>query len=77
MANDLGNTALLNRPGVDMLNLSATYRLPGDHWEVSVGGTNVLDERYIVTGQNQGGVAAIYGTYNDPSEWFATLRASY
>ena len=77
LSNDLGNTALLNRPGIDMLGVSGTYRLPGDHWEVTVGGTNLLDERYIVTGQNQGGVAEIYGTYSEPSQWYATLRASY
>ena len=28
----------------------------------------------IVFGQNQGGLANIYGTYNEPAEWYATLR---
>jgi iron complex outermembrane receptor protein len=75
--NDLGNTELLKRDAVDMLNVSATYMFPNDKFEISVGGTNVLDERYIVTGQFQGGVSNIYGTYSDPAMWYATLRARY
>ena len=75
--NDLGNTELLARPTSDMINASATYRLPGDKYSLTVGVTNLTNERNIITGQYQGGVSNIYGTYNDPREWYATLRASY
>jgi iron complex outermembrane receptor protein len=75
--NDLGNTELLARPTSDMVNASVTYRLPGDKYSLTVGATNLTDERNIINGQFQGGVANIYGTYNDPREWYATLRASY
>ena len=75
--NDLGNTELLARPTSDMLNASVTYRLPGDKYSISVGGTNLTNERNLITGQYQGGVSNIYGTYNDPRMWYATLRAAY
>ena len=75
--NDLGNTELLARPTSDMVNASATYRLPGDKYSITFGVTNLTDERNIITGQYQGGVSNIYGTYNDPREWYATLRAAY
>ena len=75
--NDLGNTPELKRPPTDMLDASVTYRLPGDKYSVSVGGTNLTDERNIISGQNQGGIAEVFGVYNAPREWYATLRAEY
>ena len=75
--NDLGNTALLERPATDSVNASMTYKAPGDHWELTVGATNLTDERYVVTGQNQGGVAVVFASYSEPREWFATARFRY
>jgi len=75
--NDLGNTPLLRRPSLDEVNMSGTYKAPGDHWELTVGVTNLTDQRYVVTGQNQGGVAVVFATYNRPREWFATLRTHF
>ena len=75
--NDLGNNPLLKRPATDNLNLSATYRAPMGHWELTVGGTNLTNQRYIVTGQVQPAVSATYGTFSDPAEWYATVRFRY
>ncbi len=74
LANDLGNTALLIRDSTNIVNASVTYRAPDDKWELALGGTNLSDERYIVSGQNQGGVAVIDAVYSRPREWFATIR---
>jgi iron complex outermembrane recepter protein len=74
--NDLGNEELLKRDATDVVNASITYAAPDDKWSVSIGGTNLTDERYIVSGQNQGGVAVIDAVYSRPREWFATFRAS-
>ena len=72
--NDVQNTPELARDPTHMLNASMTYEAPSGNWEVVVGGTNLTDERFIVTGVNQGGIQIIYGSYNRPREWFATLR---
>jgi iron complex outermembrane recepter protein len=74
MATDFGNTQLLMRGAVNIVNASATFKTGGDHWELVLGGTNITDTRYIVVGQNQGGIAQISGTYNAPREWYATVR---
>lgn len=71
--NDTERTYLLRRPSTDMLNLSATYRAPSGKWDLSVGGTNVTDDRYVVTGLAQLSIGPIYGTYNAPAEWYAKL----
>jgi iron complex outermembrane receptor protein len=72
--NDTENTPLLERPTTDMLNASATYVSPDDHWEFVVGGTNLTNDRYLITGQNQVAGGVTYGTYNHPVEWYATLK---
>jgi iron complex outermembrane recepter protein len=72
--NDLGNNEDLKREATDVVNASLTYRAPGDQWEFVVGGTNLTDDRYIVTGQLQGGTIRMTKSYSRPREWFATLR---
>jgi iron complex outermembrane receptor protein len=72
--NDIGNTWQLARPAMSLVNASATYQAPDGQWEFAVGGLNVTDKRYIVSGQNQGGVAVIDASYNAPREWYATVR---
>ena len=59
-----------------MANASITYAAPEDRWQFVLGVTNLTDERYLVTGQNQPAVQAIYGTYSRPREWFATVKVS-
>ena len=74
--NDLGNTELLKRDATSMVNASLTYGVADDRWQVSVGGTNLSDERYIVSGQNQGGVQVVDAAYNRPREFFVTIRVN-
>lgn len=75
--NDTENTVLIARGATDMLNTSVTYREPGEHWELSIGGTNLLNERYLTTGQNQVAGGVTYGTYSRPVEWYATARVKF
>jgi iron complex outermembrane recepter protein len=72
--NDIGNTWQLARPNMSLFNASITYKAPGRAWEFAVGGTNLSDKRYVVSGQNQGGVAVIDASYNPPRQYYATLR---
>ena len=75
--NDIGNTAELTRPPTDQLNASVTFKAPGDHWQVVVGGTNLTNDRYVVSGQWQGAISVIDAVYSSPTEWYATFRYRY
>lgn len=75
--NDTENSLLIKRPATDMLNASITYREPGEKWSISVGGTNLTDDRYLTTGQNQVAGGVTYGTYSRPREWYATARVKF
>ena len=75
--NDIGNVAELTRPHTNIINASVTYKGPKDHWELSVGGTNLTNQRYVVSGQWQGAISVIDAVYSDPTEWYATFRFHY
>ncbi len=71
--NNVERTLVLNRPGVSILNASISYRDPEDHYTVTVGGTNLTNERYVTSGSAIPAFGAIIGSYNRPSEWYARL----
>ncbi len=77
LKNDTEGTFLLDRPSTDVINASLTYQEPNDHWNVTVGGTNVTNDRYFTTGQAQLAGGQIYGTYNRPAEWYARLGVKF
>jgi iron complex outermembrane receptor protein len=77
MYNDSFNTTLLKRPDTDIINANATFIAPGDRYEVTVGGTNITDQRYLTTGNEDASSGLIYGTYNAPAEWYVTLRGKF
>jgi outer membrane receptor protein involved in Fe transport len=64
---------LLSRPNVSMIDASASYVSPCGKATLTVGGTNITDKRYITTGQPQFAGGVVFGTYNAPREWYATL----
>jgi len=43
----------------------------------TVGGTNLTDKRYITTGQPQIAGGVVFGTYDAPAQWYATLGMKY
>jgi iron complex outermembrane recepter protein len=64
---------VLNRPSVSLLNASVAYSDPGDHYTITIGGTNLTDKRYIASGTAIPAFGAIVGSYNRPTEWYARL----
>jgi len=77
MFNDSVNTSLLRRPDTDIVNASVTYMSPHDRYEITVGGTNITDDRYLITGNEDTTDSIIYGTYDAPAEWYITARAKF
>ncbi len=71
--NDTERTYLLSQPTTNMLGASLSYVAPSGRYRLTVGGTNLLDERFVTNGLAQLGGGLIYGTYNRPVEWYAKL----
>jgi iron complex outermembrane receptor protein len=77
MYNDAPNTALLHRPSVDNLNAAIHYFSPEERYQLTLGGTNLTDERYIVVGSVNGAEGETVGTFSRPREWYLTLRINF
>jgi iron complex outermembrane recepter protein len=77
MFNDVQNTPLLGRPDVDMVNASTSIATASGRVTFTLGGTNLTDKRYVSTGQPQIAGGVIFGTYNPPRQWYATLGMKY
>jgi iron complex outermembrane receptor protein len=75
--NDTERTFLLQREATDLLNGSIAYKEPNDHWDITLGMTNITKERYLVTGQAQIAGGQFYGTYSRPREWYAKLGLKF
>ena len=65
--NDSLNTANLKRPSVDNWNAAIRYVSPEGKYEFAVGGTNLSDERYLVTGSINEAAGEHVGTYSRPT----------
>ena len=77
MWNDSLGTYLLDRKATQIVNASVTYKAPGGMWDLTAGGTNLTNERYIITGQSNLAAGVISGTYNRPAEWYARLGVKF
>lgn len=75
--NNTENTPTLLRSQVNLVNASLIYENASDRWSVTLGGTNLNDERYLTTGQFQPGGGLIYGTYSRPEEWYVKLSVKF
>jgi iron complex outermembrane receptor protein len=76
MENDSLNTVNLHRPSSENLNAAIRYQSPEQKYEVVVGGTNLTDDRYLVTGSVNEAAGEHVGTYNPPRQWYVTLRVN-
>ena len=77
MWNDSLGTYLIMRKASDVVNASATYKPMDGQWELTVGGTNLTNNRYIVTGDANETAGLISGTYNRPAEWYARIGVKF
>lgn len=76
LKNDTEGYFLLMRPATDIINASIQYKA-AENWGLTFGGTNLTDERYLVTGQAQFAGGQAYGTYSRPREWYARLNVNF
>ncbi len=77
LAKDAENTPELIQGAYTLLSASVTVAEPDDAWAVSLGVTNLGDERYLVTGNYNPSVGTVYGVFNRPREWYARVRFSF
>jgi iron complex outermembrane recepter protein len=77
VALDNTNSLFLRQPAVGLLSASVGWMSADELWRVALGGTNLSDERYLVTGAFNGAGGLAEGLYGRPREWYLSLRRSF
>ena len=77
MYNDVEDTEMIARRKTDVLGASSGLTSADGKRTLTIGATNLTDQRYLTTGQAQYAGGVVYGSYNPPREWFATLDFKY
>jgi len=75
--NNAQRTYLLQRQASDIVNASIGYTPRDEQWSITLGGTNLTDERVLTTGNENVAAGAIFGTYNRPREWYVRVGAKF
>jgi iron complex outermembrane receptor protein len=77
MFNDAPNTPLLARPATDNVAAAIHYISPEGTYQLTLGGTNLTDDRYLTVGSVNGAEGETVGTYNPPRQWYLGLRMKF
>lgn len=72
---EFSNDPALFQEGYGILGASVTYLSPDEHWELTVGGTNLTDEAYIISGETSSEYSRAF--VSRPREWYARLRFQF
>ena len=56
------------------MNATLSYGAQDGQWLVTLGGENLTDKRYLLSGNNNTGVGVISGTYNTPRMWYLGVK---
>ena len=71
------NVERLHQGSYDILNMSLSWESVGGHWLATVGGTNLLDKIYIVSGLDYPGTGVTAAAPSRPAEWYARLKYTF
>jgi iron complex outermembrane receptor protein len=75
---DVLNSAIGHDDGVALLGARITYLTPSRNWQISLFGTNLSDERYIINTSNTlGSLGTGENSYGRRREWGVSLRADF
>lgn len=71
--NNVEGTIFLNRPSTTVVNASLIYSAPDDRYSLTIGGTNLTNDRYVTSGSSIPASGVVAGTYSRPREWYARV----
>ena len=71
------NEILLRQDAYNILNMSLSWESVDERWLATVGGTNLLDEVYIVSGLDYDGTGITAASPSRPLEWYVRLRYTF
>jgi iron complex outermembrane recepter protein len=77
MYNDVENTPIIERRATNIVDARVSLASADDKITLTLGGTNLTDDRYLTTGNVNVAAGDAVGYYSAPREWYATLAVKY
>ena len=71
------NEMILRQDSYDILNVSLSWESVDRHWLATLGGVNLLDEIYMVSGIDHNGTGITAASPSRPLEWFFRLKYTF
>ena len=75
--NNVERVIALLRPSTDIFNASIGYTDPSDRYSLTLGGTNLSDERYVQSGNSIAASGVVSGVYSRPREYYLRLGVNF
>ncbi|KQZ21990.1 TonB-dependent receptor [Caulobacter sp. Root1472] len=75
--NDVANDPDLTQPGYDLFGARLAYASPDRVWQAALFGTNLSDERYMVSGNASSGFGLKEASFGRPREWGLSLSRKF
>lgn len=78
--NDAVNSPIISQEGYSLLHAGIRFETTDEKWAVTMRGTNLTDETYLVTGvsaANDGFLGFAEGVYGRPREWELTVSYQF
>jgi iron complex outermembrane receptor protein len=75
--NDVANDPDLTQPGYDLFGARIGYTSPDGLWQAAIFGSNLSDERYMVSGNASSGFGLKEASFGRPREWGASLSRKF
>jgi len=75
--NDVANDPDLTQPGYDLFGARIGYTSPDQLWQAAVFGSNLSDERYMVSGNASSGFGLKEASFGRPREWGVSLSRKF
>jgi iron complex outermembrane recepter protein len=73
MFNDVENQPIIARSATNIVDARISLSSADDRLTFTLGGSNLTNDRYLTTGNNNFAAGVATGYYSAPHEWFATL----
>ncbi len=73
----VANDPSLWQGGYHIINASLNYEAPDGRWAASLGGTNLANEAYIVSGVANAGIGYAQAIVSRQREWFLNIKFKY
>jgi iron complex outermembrane recepter protein len=71
------NSPVLRQDAYGVLNAALTYTTADEQWQAALGGTNLTDEAYMVSGVANPGTGFFQAAVSRPREWYLSLRYGF